>query len=148
MKKTNLFFAAVTVILATTAATSFAMAAADCPHAKTAAEQSASSAIEVATLDNPVESVTVRKIDLQAEPIQQSEGASEPESQIEGPPEGQSETQPTDQSDAVPETPDTTGGAPAATSEITADAAEPKTAKRICRKFSAAIAMVIEVPCE
>ena len=87
-----------------------------------------------------VEAGTMRKIDLQAEPIEQIGQITEPENQptdhIEAAPEA-----------AAPDTVDAAANAAAAPSAATS-AAEPQTARRICRKFSAAIAMVIEVPCE
>lgn len=78
---------------------------------------------KVAVLDTPaVESI--RTIDLKTEPIE--------------PPADQAVAAP---ADAAVET-------PAARNETTANAGTPTETKRICRKFSAAIAEIIEVPCE
>lgn len=127
MTKFHITLAAVAALIALPAASSFAVAD------TVAAADSA-----IATLNTPVESSSARKIDLQAEPIEQAGQLSAPD-------------QPAEPSAAAPETADPAAvDAAAEPPAATQDAAptEPQTAKRICRKFSAAIAMVIEVPCE
>ena len=95
----------------------------------------------LATLDAPTLSSTLRKIDLQAEPIQQSQELTAPDSQPTYLNEPAVDTAPPQNAGAATE-------APAATTATTADATQPQSARRLCKKFSAAIAMVIDVPCE
>lgn len=79
---------------------------------------------KVAVLDAPASTDAIRTIDLKPEPIEQ----------------------PADQAAAPPADPAV--DAPAARNDTTANSATPAETKRICRKFSAVIAEIIEVPCE
>lgn len=150
MTKIYMTLAAFVALLTLSAAATSARADGDCPHEKAAAAKAAAKT-RVAALDAPTDSSAARKIELRTEPIEQTGQVTEPE------------VQPADQSTAAPEAAapdsgdtasgDTASGdaaieEPAATGETAAGSAAPQTAKRICRKFSAAIAMVIEVPCE
>lgn len=128
MTKFHITLAAIAALIALPAASSFAVA-----------DTVAAGTSTIATLDTPAESSTARKIDLQAEPIEQAGQLSEPESQPAEPTGAAPET-------TAPAAVDAAAEPPAATQD--AAPTEPQTAKRICRKFSAAIAMVIEVPCE
>lgn len=86
--------------------------------------------------DVPAEGNATRKIDLEVEPIAQS---------VDSPPADKSaEEQPTTATEQFVPQPD----APSAISDAGSNDEVPVTASRICRKFSAAIAMIIEVPCE
>lgn len=132
MTKLSMTIAAVAALLVLPAANTAAFANSEMAGVTAASDS-------LAALDTPVESSTARKIDLQAEPIEQTGQVTEPETQPAEEPGAEPVT-------AAPETTDAAVGSPAEISEPII--AEPQTAKRICRKFSAAIAMVIEVPCE
>lgn len=85
----------------------------------------------------PAENNTARKVTIEVEPIQQPAAT---------------DTSP-DEPNGVPPATATEQIAPdmeqpSATSDASSNVETPVTASRICRKFSAAIAMVIEVPCE
>lgn len=97
----------------------------------------------LAALDRAAEATTARKVDLQVEPIQQPAEAAQSEQLPEQLPAAQPEMDPTPPANSVDAAAD---AAPESSGPGAASA--PVTAKRICRKFSAAIAMVIEVPCE
>lgn len=139
MRNFYVTLAAVAALLAMPAASAPAFAEADCPIAKAAAAAT-TARTDVAALAAPAETDSVRQVDLQVEPIQPPEDAAQPSNQPEDQPDDQSAA-PSDSTDASAEPTAESSGAAAVTDE-------PVTAKRICRKFSAAIAMVIEVPCE
>lgn len=124
-----------------TLAAAAALLAMPAMSASASAQSLTASDTNLATLEAPSLSSTLRKIDLQAEPIQQSQEIITQDNQPADQPDAQPDS-------SAPHNADTTVEVPATDSATTAGAAEPRTAKRLCKKFSAAIAMVIDVPCE
>lgn len=88
--------------------------------------------------DAPAEGNAARKVDLEVEPIQQ------PAAGDTSADDATAELPPAAATQQVAPEPEPRSSA----SEANSNDETPVTASRICRKFSAAIAMVIEVPCE